>query len=276
MKISWMQRFNWTNNYDGLMDMAKTLDDAGVYSVLLPYGATSPDYFAWIPDLVRNTKSLKFMMALRPYTFTPEYASRVFRTAYEVHGGRVTLNVVAGALSPEEQEYTLKYYIGNPEDIDTIDKRIAYADKWTQTFIRIFDEEFGPIKPEMYTIANSPITLDFANKYFDCAIHLGHRTEYNKDNARPDLRRVLVIDPLILNDDGSCDVEYLWQPTSLERANNNKLTREQHHPINGTYDEVKEQLINMAKEFGIGEFLVHTDQKDISKILKLVKDLSTL
>jgi alkanesulfonate monooxygenase SsuD/methylene tetrahydromethanopterin reductase-like flavin-dependent oxidoreductase (luciferase family) len=276
MKISWMQRFGWENNAKGLMEMAKTLDDAGVYSVLLPYGSTSPDYFAWLPDLIHGTKNLKFMMALRPYTFSPEYASRVFRTAYEVHRDRVTFNVVAGALSPEEQEYSLKYYAGDPEDINTIDKRIAFTDKWTELFCRIFDEQFGPIKPEMYTIANSPITLELANKYMDCAIYHHHRLEHNMEHGRKGLRHVIVIDPLITNDDGTCDVEYLWQPTSLEKANNNKLTRDQIHPINGTYEEVKQQLINMSLQHGITEFLVHTDQKDISKILRLVKELSTL
>lgn len=276
MKISWMQRFGWDNSAQGLMEMAKTLDDAGVYSVLLPYGSTSPDYFAWLPDLVHNTKNLKFMMALRPYAFTPEYASRVFRTAYYEFNNRVVFNVVAGAMSPEEQEHTLKYYPGNPEDIDNVDKRIAFTYKWTELFCQIFDDHFGPVLPEMYTIANSPITLELANKYMDCAIYNHHRIEYNKQHGREDLRHVIIIDPLIINDDGTCDVEYLWQPTPLEKANNNKLTRDQVHPINGTYDEVKEQLIGMSKQYGITEFLVHTDQKDISKILRLVKELSTL
>lgn len=271
-----MQRFNWLNNTQGLLEMAKTLDDAGVYSVLLPYGSTSPDYFAWLPNLIHNTKSLKFMMAIRPYTFSPEYASRVFRTANEVHQGRVTFNIVAGALSSEEQEYSLKYYAGNPEDINTMDKRIEFTDRWAELFCKIFDEQFDSARPELYTIANSPVTLELANKYVDYAIYHNHRIDYNKEHGRKNLKHVIVIDPLITEDDGTCNVEYLWQPTSLERANNNKLIRDQKHPINGTYDEVKKQLIDMSDQYGGVDFLVHTDQKDISKILRLVKELSTL
>jgi alkanesulfonate monooxygenase SsuD/methylene tetrahydromethanopterin reductase-like flavin-dependent oxidoreductase (luciferase family) len=275
MRISWMQRFNWDNSSEGLLDMAKTLDDAGVYSVLLPYGSNSPDYFTWLPDLIHNTNNLKFMMALRPYALTPEYASKIYRTAFDVFRNRVTLNVVAGALSPEEEQYTLKYYNGNPEDINNIDKRIELADKWTEIFCSIFnDNQPGPELPEMYTIANSPRTLELAKKYCQYAIHSDGRTEYNVANAGSDLKLVMIIDPLILNDDGTSDVEYLWQPTQLEQANNNKEHREQHHAIRGTYKQVKNQLIDISNKYGIEDFLVHTDQADISKILKLVKDLS--
>ena len=57
-----------------------TYTTAGVKSILLPYGATGPDYLSMVPHFLENTSSIKFMMALRPYALTPEYAVKSYQT----------------------------------------------------------------------------------------------------------------------------------------------------------------------------------------------------
>jgi len=47
-----------------------------------------------------------------------------------------------------------------------------------------------------------------------------------------------------------------------------------YHTIKGTYSEVLDQIKEISNKFQIFDFIVHTDQKDLTKIFKLIKDLS--
>lgn len=246
--------------------MAKELESVGVKSILLPYGAVGPDYFVFVPELLLNTKTIKFMMAVRPYSITPEWVAKTYRTIIQ-YGDRVTLNVVAGSFSPQEQDLVLNAYPGDPETIDTIDKRIEYSEKWTEKLYEIM----GNQRPETYTITNSERTMRLANYLFDSAIFVHHRMEYNVKNKTDRLKLVLAIDPLILD---SLDqvTEYAYDLNADDGLVGKKV---QEHAIYGTYEQVKHQLIKISEGFGVSEFLIHTDQKDPTNIIRLIKDLSS-
>lgn len=265
-----MQRFNWANSRDGLLDMAKTLDDAGIYSVLLPYGSTGRDYLVDAPAMIDSTNSLKLMIALRPYALTPEYAAKTFKTFNYVYGKRLTLNVVAGILSPEEEKFVFKNYPGDPEVIDNIDKRIEFADNWTKKFLDIM----GEMKPEMYTIANSPRTVELGNRYCDAVIFNSGRLEYNSENVFVP-SKVLVFDPMIIDSGDSPEPEYLYHSFDIERGKGNIDSKKYIHDITGTTEEVIDWINTISKKYGVTDFLIHTDQKDISKILNLVNIMTS-
>jgi alkanesulfonate monooxygenase SsuD/methylene tetrahydromethanopterin reductase-like flavin-dependent oxidoreductase (luciferase family) len=261
---------------DGMNIMAQTLENAGVVSVLLPYGSASPEYTPWIPSMCANTRKIKFMLAIRPYAITPEFAAKLFKTYYftQLFRDRVTLNIVAGILNGDEKEYTFKHYPYDVSYIEDIDKRIDLARRWAESFRNIINDNPEHVwkAPDIYTIADSPITVDLANDFCDFAICNLHRAEYNREHLKKDVKSVIVIDPLIVEEGEK--IEYLWHPTWFDE--NKVEDRKQRHEINGTYEEVKQQIINLALEHNTNEFLIHTDQKDISKLLKLVKELTEL
>lgn len=274
-----MHRFNWDNGREDLIRMSKVLDDADIYSVLLPYGATGPDYLVSVPDMIQNSKKLKFMVALRPYALSPEYAAKIFRTFNATYGHRLILNMVAGALSPEEEKFVFKHFNGDLSEIDNIDKRISFSIKWMQKLIEIFKSwgqinSWNALRPEMYTIANSPQTMEMGNLYFDKVICSQDRLEHNLKNKNDQTDLILIIDPLILEDGDESNIQYLYQPIDLEKGKGNTDEREQRHPIRGTYDQVKMQIIELSEKYGINDFMLHTDQKDISNMLRLAKELS--
>lgn len=262
-----MKRFGWDGGLPDLIKMSKTLDEHSVDSVLLPYGATDLDYFVGLSEMIRNSDGLRFMMAVRPYSISPEFLAKTFKTLSYYFRDRVTLNVVAGALSPEEEKFVLKNYINNVSDIDTIEKRIDLSDRWTERFLEII----GPARPEMYTITNSPKTVALANKYFDYGITSMENLDRNVGTLNP--KMVVVIDPLIYDNKDDV-VEYMYQPFDLEKGKGNLDVRTQRHPISGTIDEVCEQILDLSKKYGVDDFLIHTDQKDISKILEMISILT--
>ena len=126
------------------------------------------------------------------------------------------------------------------------------------------------IKDERYTtklmvVGSSETTIRIANNYTDYMIINGDILIDGKRGQLTNTKPILVIDPLILEDGMSDDqVEY----------HDYEFLKKPQHGIKGTYQEVAEQIIRLSNNNGIYDFMIHTDQKNINQLLRLVKDLS--
>ena len=52
--------------------------------------------------------------------------------------------------------------------------------------------------------------------------------------------------------------------------------RQQHHLVKGSLIDVVAQIRNLSEKFGIYDFMIHTDQEDISKLLDMVKNFNDI
>lgn len=264
MSISfhWMQRIHWPCDNEGLRQMAKELEDAGVESVLLPYGPEGQDFSMHLPDIFRDTQKIRMMLAIGAYAATPEYVAKTFFTAQQFGENRVDLNLVAGRYSDEFEQMAMNRFPGDKETISSHTKRVALTEAWMDKFVEI-------VRNERYTtrlavVGSSETTIRIANKHTDYMIINGDVILDGKIGQLTSTKPILVIDPLILEDGMTRDkVEY----------HDYKFTKNRHF-VEGTYDQVVEQILKFYSEFGIKDFIVHTDQKDITQLLRLVKDLS--
>lgn len=242
--------------------MAKELEDAGVESVLLPYGPEGYDFSMHLPDIFRDTQKIRMMLAIGAYAVTPEYVAKTFFTAQEFGENRVDLNLVAGRYSDEFEQMAMNRFPGDKEMISSHTKRVALTEPWMDKFVEI-------VRNKTYTtrlavVGSSETTIRIANKHTDYMIINGDVIFDGKIGQLTNTKPILVIDPLILEDGMTKDkVEY-----------HDYKFKKNHHFVEGTYDQVVEQILKFYNEFGINDFMVHTDQKDITQLLRLVKDLS--
>ena len=263
INFHWMQRIHWPNNSEGLVQMAKELEDANIESVLLPYGPGGQDFSMYLPDIFRSTKKIRMMLAVGAYAVTPEYLAKTFYTAQKFGENRVDLNLVAGRYSDEFEQRVVDGYPGDPSLVDNHTKRVAMTEKWMEKFVDI-------IKNERYTtklavVGSSETTIRIANNYTDYMIINGDILIDGKLKQLSNTKPILVIDPLILEDGMTEDeVEY----------HDYKFLKKPQHFIKGTPQEVKEKIKNLAQQNNINDFMIHTDQKNIDSLLKLVKELS--
>lgn len=262
MKFHWMHRNGWDNNKHDIVKMAVDLEKQNIESVLMPYGPNGLDYMLHVPNMMKATEKIRFMMALPAYAVTPEYAARTF-WSMQAHGrGRLDLNLVAGNYGEEQAKEVLSDYPGNTEHIDTHEKRVALTELWIEKFINLLkDRDF---KPVLYVVGQSDTTIRVANTYTDYLIinhsMLNHESMSKLSNVKP----LLSIDPLIVdNPESMHKVEYY----------DYKYSKNNHHPISGTYEEVLAKIKQISEEFGINEFIVHTDQKDLTGIFRLINEL---
>lgn len=266
----WMHRNGWENTRKGLIEMVTFLESKKIVSVLLPYGPTGTDFSLHFPDLLQATRKIRLMIALPAYGILPEYVLKTFITVQRWGRDRLDLNLVAGNYRGEVESKMIEDYPWDSDLVDTHTKRVELTEKWMEKFTKLIkeykDEYPEPhFKTTLYVVGASDTTIRTANLYADYLIindlMLNDETMSKLTNVKP----LLVIDPLIVDSaDKLNSVEY----------NEYTYTKNKKHPLKGTYEEVRAELIRMADQYNIKDFIIHTDQKDISQILKLIEDLS--
>jgi alkanesulfonate monooxygenase len=90
---------------DYLVQVAQGAERAGFDAVLTPTGTHCED--AWISTaaLIRETETLRFLVAFRPGFLSPTLAAQQATTFQRLSNGRVLLNIVTGGSTEEQQRF---------------------------------------------------------------------------------------------------------------------------------------------------------------------------
>lgn len=274
----WMWRRHWqvndsTEHLDlkGILGMAQELDNANVKSVLLPYGPGGIDFSLVIQESLQKTNQLIMTIALPAYGTSPDYAAKIVDTLNQFAPGRIGVNLVAGRWGDEgngpSEQLVLDHYMHDPILIDTLAKRVAISAKWMEKFMNLMNTHQH--KTHMAVVGSSDTTIDIANKHTEY-IYVDDNLLYKEQFKKIDLTRVkpiLIIDPLIINHpDDEKNIKY----------DKNAAPRKQHHHVKGSMVDVIRQIRKLSEQFEIYDFMIHTDQEDISQLLQLVKDFNSI
>jgi alkanesulfonate monooxygenase len=85
-----------------LADVARTAERLGFEGVLTPTGTFCEDAWLTTAALLRETSTLRFLVAFRPGVVNPVLAAQMAATYQRISGGRLMLNIVTGG-EPREQ-----------------------------------------------------------------------------------------------------------------------------------------------------------------------------
>ncbi|WP_430331525.1 LLM class flavin-dependent oxidoreductase [Rhodococcus sp. ACT016] len=90
---------------DYLSLVARTAEQLGFEAVLTPTGTWCPDAWITTAALIRETRTLKFLVAFRPGLITPTLAAQQAAAFQELSGGRLLLNIVTGGDAEEQRRF---------------------------------------------------------------------------------------------------------------------------------------------------------------------------
>jgi len=90
---------------DYLGQIARAADQLGYSGVLTPVGTWCEDAWIITAALARETRDLRFLVAMRPGIVSPTLTAQMAATFQRVTGGRVALNVVAGGNDAEQRRF---------------------------------------------------------------------------------------------------------------------------------------------------------------------------
>jgi alkanesulfonate monooxygenase len=83
-------------DFDYLRQIAVAADSLGFGGVLLPTGRSCEDAWVVASSLISATRSLRFLVAIRPGITSPGLSARMAATFDRLSGGRLLINVVTG------------------------------------------------------------------------------------------------------------------------------------------------------------------------------------
>jgi len=260
----WMHRNNWENSQEGLLEMAQQLEIAGITSVLLPYSPEGIDFSLHLPLILRRTKKIRMMLAIAAYSTSPEYLSKTYQTLGFSARGRVDLNLVAGKYEQDKFDMMMKYYPGDKSLVDEHDKRVELTEPWMEKFFELSKEKDFVTK--LCVVGSSDTTIRIADKFADYIIIADYQTTDEYLSRLTNTKPILVIDPLVLDEGQSeQDVKYIQY----------KFTKQPDHSIKGTHDQVVAQIREKARQTGVNNFMILTDQVDLTKLYKVVQELTS-
>lgn len=90
---------------DYLAQVAQAAEAMGFEGVLTPTGTWCEDAWLVTAALARETRRLKFLVALRPGLTSPTVAAQMAATFQRLSAGRLQLNVVTGGQADEQRSY---------------------------------------------------------------------------------------------------------------------------------------------------------------------------
>ena len=274
----WMWRRHWQINdsienldLNGILRMAQELDGANVKSVLLPYGPGGIDFSLVIQEALQKTNNLIMTIALPAYGTSPDYAAKICETLNRFAPERIGVNLVAGRWGDEgngpAEKIVLDHYMHDSSLIDTLEKRVAISEVWMDKVMDLMKTHQD--KTHMAVVGSSDTTIRIANKHCEY-IYVDDNLLFRDQFKKIDLNRVkpiVIIDPLIVNTtDEEKNVKY----------DKNAPIRKQHHHVKGSLHDVVRQIKQISQQFGIYDFMIHTDQEDISKLLEMVKNFNSI
>lgn len=177
-----MYRYDFSTN---LKDLSRELDSFGYDSVLLVLHSQDGDWWTKAANAVDPTQKLKYLIAVRPYLFSPQYLAMLTTSFHEFAPNRVMLNFVAGdnsrSLQGEGHKATENYIgiIGQEEDLKDPTKRKEYLKLFLSKFlndVRIIQKDIPgmplrkPYIPKILLSGSSDEMLQLAKDTSDSVV----------------------------------------------------------------------------------------------------------
>jgi hypothetical protein len=99
MNIYWFER-----SLDFVFEnVSEDLESAGFSGILFPFSAYGDDAFVSIARNIKPDKKIKYMVAVRPYTISPQYLNKIAKSINKISNGRILVNFVTGWVYDDEK-----------------------------------------------------------------------------------------------------------------------------------------------------------------------------
>ena len=247
MKFHCMTRGN-EQSVQYLFDLSKRLEQVGYESVLLVYHSKVPDFLVKAVRVMSEQQKLKYMVAIRTYSISPEYMAMICQSINEIADGKILLNIVSGDI--QSSETSIDDVILISDLIKTTQSRIEYTDLWLNKFLNM---EILKSKPPIVMGGHSDQTRQLALKYGVTHLSMINRHEEHLKSKSPIINpNQMICFGLVIRE---------TQEEADKFAEEFFSESEKLLFICGTKNHLKEK-IKYLKSIGISDLLVHDHLHD--------------
>lgn len=141
-------------------ETASKLDANNFDGVMYTYDPTKGDMFARVARDIDKNQKIKYLVAIRPYTISPQYLNAVNDSINEIMEGRLQINLVSGYI--KDHEANVGGIVGDVNDSSDRTEKSKYMIE----FLKVLNEmDQDRNKLDFYVATTNQHVFDVAKKY---------------------------------------------------------------------------------------------------------------
>lgn len=115
------------------------LEENGFDGVLFTYNPYQGDFFVRIANTINKNQKIKYMIAIRPHTISPQYLCMINKSMSEIQENRLQINLIAGHIKPHEIDFD--GFVGEVTDYSSVKDRTNYLIKYIEELSKMKNNE---------------------------------------------------------------------------------------------------------------------------------------
>ena len=147
-------------------EMLDEVYESGFDGGLFLYNAGHDDQFTiLISNKDKLKKDFNYMVAIRPYTISPQYLSMIHRSVSKIMPGRLEINLISG--DPKEIEKPYNSFVGETNDSSTKIEKSKYLMEYLEALNWLRENCPDPNRevPNAYVSTTNEFVLEVASRY---------------------------------------------------------------------------------------------------------------
>lgn len=196
------------------------LEDNYIEGVLFTYNPHQGDFFTLLARDIDTTKKIKYMIAIRPYTISPQYLCMINKSINSIMKDRLQINLIAGHIKGKEKDFG--GFVDEITDYSPIPDRSNYLIKYIKELSNMAKDPRIEI-PDYYVsctngylfqsaaLNESKIILpyqDYINKYFTEQGGIDTPIKIGETFTTKGKKIMLAINPLLRETQGELDKKF--------------------------------------------------------------------
>lgn len=134
------------------------LENAHCEGILFTYRQWQGDFFAFVARTMKLEQKIKYMIAIRPHTLSPQYLCMIHQSMKAIQPNRLQINIIAGHIKPDELPEFFGGILGPITDASSIPDRTNYMIDYLK---ELRDMESKGIEiPECYVTCTNIYSLE--------------------------------------------------------------------------------------------------------------------
>jgi hypothetical protein len=148
------------NFFPGILDEIKNSNFDGV---MFTYDATQGDIFTRIVQQLSNDEKIKYLVAIRPYTISPQYLCMINQSMNLIMGNRLQINFISGYTKDHEKDFG--GIMGEVNDLSGSDKKSNYLIEYLNILNTMSGNKNSLYPLDFYVSTNNEFVEKVVNKY---------------------------------------------------------------------------------------------------------------
>jgi hypothetical protein len=155
--------FGGVFNDKNSLETASSLDKHHFSGVLYTYDATQGDMFVRAAKDINPEENIKYLIAIRPYTISPQYIYSINESISEIAKDRLQINVVAGYIKDHEKD--LGGIVGEVNDLSHSIDKSNYTIEFIKSLNQISSSKEKENLLDVYISTTNSYVFDEAKKH---------------------------------------------------------------------------------------------------------------